>query len=308
MSVAGWIVAAVIADPSAALVDVAGDAGCPSAAEVASALQGLLPPKEPEQPADRATLTDDGGAIVIALRRASGEPVGEKRLDAAQSCEQRARAAAVTIAAWEAQLGVQTNTLVVQPPAPPPGPAAIVARAQPIELPRPADGPFRARPGVGLGASINGASPAPAATVEVALSRPDGLLIPAVAALVVGSHSRSIGPGEGTWRRYGLLATVGSRTTWSTTWLEGRIGVAATLLDISGNSFPYGNGHGFTFDPGVPVGARFGLDARPMRWWIDATIAFWPRPQTLYLGNVPGSTTLPRAEALLSLGASYERR
>jgi hypothetical protein len=46
-----------------------------------------------------------------------------------------------------------------------------------------------------------------------------------------------------------------------------------------------------------------------MRWWIDATAVFWPRPQTIYVtGSVPGSATLPRGEALLGLGASYEGR
>jgi hypothetical protein len=85
------------------------------------------------------------------------------------------------------------------------------------------------------------------------------------------------------------------------------VGVAATLLDISGNSFP-SNGSGITFDPGVPIGARFGVRTRPMRWWIDATAAFWPRAQTLYVSGAPGSTTLPRGEALLGLGAAYEGR
>jgi hypothetical protein len=42
-----------------------------------------------------------------------------------------------------------------------------------------------------------------------------------------------------------------------------------------------------------------------VRWWADATAAFWPRGQEVYVNGGPGSSFLPRAEALLSLGASY---
>jgi hypothetical protein len=235
--------------------------------------------------------------------------VAEKRLDAGLSCEQRARAAAVVIAAWEARLATQTGALAVPPvappapPVPPPGPSPTVIREQPQAAPE----PIVVEPGIGLGASINGTTTAPAATVDVAFSRPDGLLVPAVAALIVGTHSKSVGPGDGSWRRYGLLATVGSRRTWSATWLDARVGVAATLLDISGSSFQTNHG-GVTFDPGIPIGARFGLRTRPVRWWIDATVAFWPRAQTLTVMGVAASTTLPRAEALLGVGASYGGR
>jgi hypothetical protein len=311
MIVAGWILAAVISDPSSAAVDITGTSRCPSAADVESALQGLIAPRDPELAADRATLTDDGPSVIVALQRASGEAVGEKRLDGAESCEQRARAAAVVIAAWEARLAAPAQALVVVepgPPAPGPGPAAVVAQSpSPPAMILPSPPRLRVEPGVTVAAAINGTTLAPAAAVDVAFTRPDALLIPAVGALVVGSHTKAVGPGQGTWRRYGLLATVGSRTTWSATWFEARIGVAATLLDISGSSFP-SNGSGFSFDPGVPIGARFGVRTRPVRWWIDAMVAFWPRAQTLFVSGDPGSTTLPRGEALLGLGAAYEGR
>ena len=306
MVVAGLIVAALIADPSAAAVDVTGDSSCPSAAEVAAALPGLIGPTDPDIAADQASLTDDGSAVTVALRRASGDLVGEKRLDAGLSCEQRARAAAVVIAAWEARPGVQANTLAV--PAPPPRPAAVVAERSPGDLTaRAGPAPIDVEPGASLGASLNGASPAPVAAIEVAFSRRDGLIIPAVGALFVGTHTRSVGPGDGTWRRYGLLATVGSRRSWSAAWAEARVGVAATLLDISGDSYP-SNGAGITFDPGITLGARCGPRFGPVRLWIDATAAFWPRGQTLTVSGVPASAALPRGEALLGLGASYAGR
>jgi hypothetical protein len=152
---------------------------------------------------------------------------------------------------------------------------------------------------------MNGTTLAPAGTIEVAFSRPGGIVVPAVGALAVGTHTMDVGPGEGSWRRYGLLATVGSRRAWSSTWLEARTGVALTVLDISGSSFDH-NGRGTTFDPGIPIGVRFGVRSGPVRWWLDGMVAFWPREQTLYVAGAPGSKSLPRGEALIGIGASYE--
>jgi hypothetical protein len=301
---AAWIIAAVVSNPSALAVEVAGTASCPSPADVAAALPGLIAARDPDAAADVATLTADGDSVTVALSRASGEAVGEKQLDAGLSCEQRARAAAVVIAAWEARLASQAATLVV----PPEPPAAVVAPNSPI-WPIPSTGPAReddvVELGVSAGGSINGTTLAPAAAIEVAYARPLAYVVPAVAALFVGSHEMSIGPGTASWRRYGLVATAASRRNRPPLWAEARLGVALTLLDISGNSFPI-NHSGVTFDPGVEVGARSGLRYRRMRWWLDGTVAFWPRGQDVTVQGAPGSTTLPRAQALLSLGAAYE--
>jgi hypothetical protein len=238
------------------------------------------------------------------MRRASGEPIGEKRLEAGMPCAERARAAAVVIAAWEARLGTQTTTLVVPASEPPPGPAADVVT---VAAPAPAPAPMRLDPGVSAGGALNGTTVAPAATIELAFSRPDATLVPAVGALVVGTHSKNVGPGTGTWRRYGLTATLASRRHWAATSLEAHAGVALTLLHISGRSFEP-NAWGVTLDPGIPLGVRVGQRGGPVRWWIDGTIAFWPRSQTLYVGDSALSTTLPRAEALIAIGGSYEGR
>jgi len=302
--VVGWIVlATAVADPAATALPVTGATACPMATDVAAALTGMVPPRDPELPPDVAELKEDAGSVVVSLRRGSGEPVGEKRLDPGLDCAQRARAAAVIVAAWEARLATPTAALVVQPP-PAPGPPVVSAPSQPpattlplfennIEL------------GVSAGASINGTTLAPAATIEVAYAPAVARVIPAVAALFVGEHTMSVGPGSATWRRYGLAATAASRRNWAPLWVEGRLGLALTLLDISGSSFP-SNGSGVTFDPGVELGARFGLRSRRFRWWLDGTIALWPRGQDVFVDGAPGSATLPRGQALLSLGAAYE--
>jgi hypothetical protein len=302
MDVVGWIVLAVVSDPSGPPVRVTGATACPAAVDVETAVAGMIGPRDAAPAPDVATLSEDADTIVVTLRRGSGEVVGEKRLDAGMSCDQRARAAAIVIAAWEARLGAQTTTLAVPPTAPAPEDTAVVARVEAVPAHPPAR--LRVEPGVSLGAALNGTTLAPAGMIEVAFSRPGGTLVPTVGVLAVGAHTMDVGPGDASWRRYGLLAAIGSRRAWSSTWLEARIGVALTQVDISGSSFQR-NTSGVTFDPGIPIGVRFGLRTGPMRWWTDATVAFWPRTQTLYIQGNPGSATLPRGEALLSLGASY---
>jgi len=299
-----WIIlATAVADPAAVALPVTGATACPVAADVAAALNGMIPPRDPEAPPDVAELKDDSGSVVVSLRRGSGEAVGEKRLDPGLDCAQRARAAAVIVAAWEAHLATPAATLVVQPP-PAPGPPVVAAPSQPPATTLPL---FENNIEIGAsgGASINGTTLAPAAAIEVAYAPAIARVIPAVAALFVGGHTMSVGPGSATWRRYGLAATAASRRNWAPLWAEGRLGVALTLLDISGSSFP-SNSSGVTFDPGVVLGARFGMRSRRVRWWLDGTIALWPRGQDVFVDGAPGSATLPRGQALLSLGAAYE--
>jgi len=303
--VAVWIILAIVADPAGPPVQVTGAGACPAAADVQGALAGLIPPRDPEVAPDVATLTDDASSVVLALRRGSGEPIGEKRLDPGLPCAERARAAAVIIAAWEARLATQATALVVQQPAPAPKPAAAVVREAPPTPSAPV--PVRIEPGVSAGASINGTTLAPSGMIEVAFSRPGGTVVPAVAALFVGSHNLAVGPGDAAWRRYGLVATVASRRAWPAVWAEARTGLAFTLLDISGSSYPR-NGSAVTFDPGITFGLRVGTRSPRIRWWLDALITLWPRDQEVYVQGVPGTATLPRGGALVGLGASYEGR
>jgi hypothetical protein len=299
--VVSWIVFAAVADPSGHALAVTGATACPVAADVEAALTGLIPARDPDSAPDVAELKDDAGSVVVSLRRGA-EPIGEKRLDPGLDCAQRARAAAVIVAAWEARLATPAAPLVVQPPPPAPSPPVVVVPAPPSTLPYFEN---NVEIGASAGASINGATLAPVAALEVAYAPAFARVIPAAAALFVGGHTTSVGPGSATWRRYGLVVTAASRRRWDGLWAEGRLGAALTWLDISGSSFP-SNSSGVAFDPGADIGARIGSRLRRVRVWLDASIMLWPRGQEVYVQGAPGSATLPRGEALLSLGAAYE--
>lgn len=302
MVAVAWILLAVVAEPPAAAVSLTGATACPAPADVEAALAGLIPAGDPGRPPDVAELKDDAGSVIVALRRGSGEAIGEKRLNPDLSCEQRARAAAVIVAAWEARLATPPAPLVVQQPDPPP---VVRQTPPPASLPPPAETQIEL--GVAVGGSINGTNLAPTASIEVAYARGSALVVPAVAALIVGSHDTPVGSGTARWRRYGLVASAASRRDWKPVWAEARVAAALTALDIAGNSFPR-NGAGVTFDPGLEFGARVGLRSSRLRWWIDGTIAFWPRGQEVFVQGAPDSATLPRGQALISLGAAYEIR
>src|SRR5512142_583658 len=111
----GMLVLLAVADPAAAPLRVTGATTCPAPPDVEAALIGLVPSPDPASPPDEAELRADADSVVVSLRCGSGEPIGDKRVDAGLSCEQRARAAAVIIAAWEARLGGHTNLLVIEP-------------------------------------------------------------------------------------------------------------------------------------------------------------------------------------------------
>jgi hypothetical protein len=300
--VVSWIIfAAAVADPSAQALAVTGATACPVAADVEAALTGLIPARAPGSAPDVAELKEDAGSVVVSLRRGSGEPIGEKRLEPGMDCAQRARAAAVIVAAWESRLATPATPLVVQPPPPAPSPPVVVA-APATTLPYFEN---NIEVGASVGASMNGTTLAPAAAFEVAYAPAFARVIPAAAALFVGGHTTSVGSGSATWRRYGLIVTAASRRKWDGLWAEGRLGAALTVLDISGSSFP-SNDSGVSLDPGVDFGARIGSRWRRVRVWLDGSIMLWPRGQEVYVQGTPGSATLPRGEALLSLGAAYE--
>jgi len=287
---------------------IVGNTPCPTPVEVEAALVGLVAEKgQPERP-DVAELRADGDAVVVSLTAASGALVAQKHLDAQLSCAERARTAAVAIAAWRATLVPTAPTLSLgEPPAPlrrPATAATALATAAPLS---PHNSPFRVELGASLGAAVDRVAVAPAGRLELALPLRSVPLVPVLAALGEGSRTQGLGPGSVRWRRYGLAAGLGLRHSWRLVWVEGRLSGLLTLLDIAGRSYP-SNADGLAIDPGVSLAARLGVGARSFLPWIEATGVFWPRDQTVYVGGTGESARLPPAEVLLSVGVSFTPR
>jgi hypothetical protein len=336
---------ALAAEPALVPVTVRAAGPCPSGRAVSEALAALVAPTEQLRAPDLAEIELRGAVLVISLRRASGELVGQRELDAPAGCQERAESAAVILAAWETRPGAHpagalrlpltppppegTTTTGVPPPQPaatataaaapasvpsPPSPAApsgapptVAARAAPAVAPEPTR-PQDSRGALiqlsgALFAAVNADDEAAAVAAEAAWSRaPSGFGIGG-GALYVASHTTSVSPGVGSWRRFGVVADGRRRASWSGVWLEARAGLALTALAIKGSSLA-DSGGGNTFDPGALGGLRVGLPQGALNPWLEVAATFWPRPQTLYVRD-GGEVDLPRFELLVGVGLSF---
>src|SRR5581483_12388645 len=148
--------------------------------------------------------------------------IGEKRLPERLSCGERAQAAAVVVAAWEARLrGVVAEVRVptqpppaaLPPPAPAaPAPAAVVVARPPDRAPAPSPvpAPIHAETSAALFASVTASGVAPGGTFELALAWGDSPLSFALGAVIVGDHSLGLATGRGVWRRFGGVVELDS--------------------------------------------------------------------------------------------------
>jgi hypothetical protein len=322
-----------------------GDTTCPTIAEVGEALAGLAKPAGSQRPRpqpqqqpppselDIVQLGQDGDSVNVTLANASGEAIASRRLPASLPCAERARAAAVIIAAWQAQLGAGARpSLPVLPrSAPPPAvpavsatamttatktsepavvepPVAVAARepaggvpavASRVEVPPPA--PIEIETGAALLASVAAGDIAPAIALDVALFRPRSRFALGASALAVGTHATTIGDGRGSWRRVGAVIDLRTRMRWSIVEVELRAGVAGTALAVTGRALPVTSGATF-FDPGIMTGLRSRFRLGRLSPWVEAAAVFWPRAHTLYVSGTASSAELPAFEVFLGLG------
>jgi hypothetical protein len=292
-------------------VDVRGDTACPSAVEVRAALEGLVLPTPPAAAPDVAELRGHDGGVSVRLVGASGEFIAEKPLPDRETCGERARSAAVIVAAWETRLraGLAGDLTVqkAEPPPPPtptlPTPAATVNRAAP---PPPA-APIEVAPGAALLTSIVSAQLAAGALVEAAFTRRDAGFAFGLGGLLVDAHTMAVGTGQGTWRRVGGVVDVRSGVRSGPFELGLRAGVALTVLSVAGSALPKTESKTL-FDPGLLAALRAKLHLGALTPWLEGGVAFWPAGHDLYVvGGGDPSTALPSAEVILALGLSFER-
>ena len=111
---------ALAADPALVPVAVRASGPCPSGRAVSEALAALVAPADQLRAPDLAEVEIRGTVLIVSLRRASGELVGQRELDAPPGCKERAESAAVILAAWETRLGAHPAGELPLPLTPPP--------------------------------------------------------------------------------------------------------------------------------------------------------------------------------------------
>jgi hypothetical protein len=316
--IVAWMVLAAAAATSTAPVTVSGNTDCPTPAEVEAALVGLVDPATAPLAPDVLDLIRQGGSVKVRLSNAAREVIGEKPLPRSLSCGERARTAAIMVAAWEARLRGAASPLSSPPPPAKTPPPVIVSPAVPAFAPTLTQAgapPGAAGTGTVAGpiqwqisavalVSIAGGDAAPAATVEFSFARRDSPFAVGVGVLGVGTHSTAVASGRGAWRRLGGMVDLKSSSRWPAVELQMHAGLALGALVVTGEALPKTSGTAI-FDPGVLAGLRLGFPGRRLTPWLEATAASWPRSHTLIVDGSPVSVQLPPFEALLGAGVSF---
>lgn len=302
MAVGAFILSTLVSLIGAAAIDVRGETTCPRPNEVAAALDGMIDAGAPD-PVSVAWLTMTGARVVVSWRRGPGEgarsDVRSKTIPPGLSCAERATAAAIIIAAWEARL--------VDPPAEPLPVAAPEERLPPVAVTSRIATVTRGSDLAVSAAALlsrNSAGFAGGALVEIQRPRGSWPFGVSAGALFVAEHAVGLGAGEAVWSRAGLTADVHRRVNWSVPWLEARAGVVVSLVRIGGRQF-LPDQDSIAFDPGITAGLRLGLSVRRASPWLHLGAALWPRPQFVYsTGGAGERGQLPRLEVLAGLGVS----
>jgi hypothetical protein len=306
-------------------VSVRGETTCPTADDLRAALVGLVAPGSADAAPDIAELRARGGVVGVQLSNAKGDVIAEKALPTSGSCADRARTAAVIVAAWEAHLrgGLPGDLAVPAVPREPPPVVPPVAPAPPPVAPAPPPPPpppvpnpvvvssapsLEVEAGVGLFASLVSTQAAPAGLAEVVVSRRGGQLSLGLEALAVGTHTANLDPtGRGQWRRIGGAVDGRVRWRWRRFELGVRAGFVLAALAVEGSALP-NPGSATIADPGALIGVRGRLPLGIAAPWIDVSAVAWPRTHTLFVSGTSESVDISQVELLLGVGVSFGAR
>ncbi|HET6281514.1 MAG TPA: hypothetical protein VFH73_11115 [Polyangia bacterium] len=286
-----------VLQPGVSRVAVDSATSCPTAAEVETRLEALLPSVPEGAPREHATITVADGALRVHLTGADGAAIGVRTLTLDVSCADRANVVAVVIAAWEAQ---QRNELLPAPAFPRAAPAVTTAASQPAppRAPTPESpwtGEITAGPAM-IYASGNFA-PTAVAAATVWRRRLGGRL----ALMGVWPRDQSLGPGQAQWTRAGATAELAYRIPGRAGRLDLHGGVVAGAVIARGQGFD--SDHTTSgFSPGLAGGVDWSWSLGRVVLGLGAGLWGWTDQRLVSFSTNPATRSLPRLE--LSLGAS----
>jgi hypothetical protein len=311
----GWFFPVILGVPA---VSVEGSGDCPSPAAVSAELSAIMSVPEVESGADRVVVSSTGDEVSVGLFSAGGAVLGERRVSAEGTCEEKARAVAVILAAWLTDVHPEFRTVlpeVVPPvvpapaPAPPPEPPArseAQTVAKPAPAPAPAAPPARrtARAfsyAAAAGIELSGAGVAPAFELSARFAPAGtglGMLGFALVTLPVESEL-----GSGTVSSFRWPFGVGPlfRLAPRGAFVDFALGPSVAWLHLDGDGFETNDGaddlvFGGFF--GVSVSGTKGL----LRPHAAVGLLIWPGTSTAVASVPDAELDLPLVEATALLG------
>lgn len=279
--------------------------GCPTGVDVERQLTPLLGDEVAAR--DLATLAPAaGGALSLSLADPSGQAIGARTLPPARNCDEQAKAVAVTLAVWEAELHPEIALALDRlEPAPPPAVSSVAAPPA-----RPAPRGLEWTLGAAAVGDRQSGTWAPGARLELGLGPGGRWWRARLAVGGVARHQTSLSPGTVSWRRgfvqLGGEADIAAGRHWAVAFgAGGLVGVAS----LSGAGFPIDRSTRSLELGGearARVEARLGAPGRlQVRPWVGAAVAMWARRQSLDVEGTASTAALPRLEPMVTLGADF---
>jgi hypothetical protein len=298
---------------------------CPSAEAISRELERIVSAPAGSAPTDTALVLLEGSELRIVLTTNDGRLLGERRLPADGSCDERALSVAVVLGAWiatahpeylsalpEAEREAAPAAAETGAPTPPPI-APPVAPASPPPAPRVEPSPpvrvtraivWRFQMGLGVGGELSDAGLVPAADVSLRYA-PDASGFGASAfALVAGPESRAIGSGRVSSFRWPLGAGGLARLESGAVALELDAGLMIGVLRVQGEGFAP-NDAATDAQGGGYAGLRVGGASGRWRPFAAAKLLTWFGTATAQARVPDAEVDLPVAEGVFLVGAGY---
>jgi hypothetical protein len=300
---------------AAPAVDVVGDGNCPAPAAVAVHLSELVAAPDSKGRTLRAYVAALDEKIHVDLLDPGGVRVAEREITRAGSCEDLARAAALVIAAWaadiaEAPRGDQpTAPHAPSPAAPPPAAPAVILtvdRVAPAAAPPPV---LRAFVTMGVLGSWAGGAFAEGAEVAATARRSTWLLGVRWALSASTERDQPLAQGAARWSRIQTQLGPAGNLPLGPTRLELHVALAAALDQVQGVGLVTNLATQGT-ELGATAGVRWVLPWGNAAPWLGLEGLAWPGHAHLFVMNIgpDGRTSeLPRADIQLAVGLSLGR-
>jgi hypothetical protein len=278
---------------------VTSDSECPSADEVTTALAGLLPAGGPAHAMAQIRTLDDHQEVAFS---SEGEPAHSRELPQEPSCEARAQAAALIIAAWMDAMpaGALGPPDVTVPTAPPAG-------STPAQDPDTDSGQRSVWLGLGALGMLDAVGVKGGLAGEASFERLVGNLGLAVA--LSGALAREVSVGQGTarWWRPALAADVRLPILTHGWNLEASLGPVIGMVVLHGRGHDR-NSNDVARSWAVGAGLRSSRTWGRTRLWIELKTRLWPETQRIRNevqdAPLPRTQRLPPWEGTLGLGFS----
>jgi hypothetical protein len=285
------------------------DAGCPSGAEVETALASLLTsPETPPERRDVATLERRPDRLRIELADPEGAVIGERTLPASASCAELARMTAIVIASWESDVHPEFVRQPVEIARAAPTPSAETERlASATTLPTLSRAAYDVDGGITLGQSDTLA--AGASLGGAWFPRGVGLGVWILGA-ADAERTIAVGAHDARWRRWMASVELARRWARGDVVVDPHAGLTLGWIATEGVDYTQ-NLSASTVSLGGTAGLRAGRwVARRAALWIDLRGFYFPRRDFIYGDNAGGTadqTAVPSWGAVASVGLAVGR-